>query len=198
MPWGQQFTEPEGTKAMTHATGSRGIYGLPDWVPMAEQHYLFHTETGFSIRAPARIANCHASTILRQVRRYEQRRDDPLIDDALRKLDAEHLDRTRIETRRDGTPMTIEFKAAELKTGHNKSQKPCPDIIDRRTLGPRHAACPQKAFGDGRCFGRRQRNGQSCGGSGWPIGPEHPNRNCRSCGRRDARPEGLDHLSDVG
>ena len=119
---------------MTHATGSRGIYGLPDWVPMAEQHYLFHTETGFSIRAPARIANCHASTILRQVRRYEQRRDDPLIDDALHKLDAEHLDRTRIETRRDGTPMTIEFKAAELKTGHNKSQKHCPILLTDKRL----------------------------------------------------------------
>ena len=64
-----------------HSTGT-----LPVWVPRAAVHYLAHTERGASIRALARANNCHPSTILRQVRRYEQRRDDPLIDDALRAL----------------------------------------------------------------------------------------------------------------
>jgi hypothetical protein len=59
---------------------------LPAWVPDAARNYLAHTETGLSIRALARASDCHASTILRQVRRFENRRDDPLIDDALRRL----------------------------------------------------------------------------------------------------------------
>lgn len=60
--------------------------GLPNWVPVAALHYLAHTERGVSIRALAKVRQCHPSTILRQVRRYEGRRDDPLIDDALRAL----------------------------------------------------------------------------------------------------------------
>ncbi len=59
---------------------------LPDWVPESARNYLVHTETGLPIRALARRARCHASTILRQIRRFENRRDDPLVDDALRQL----------------------------------------------------------------------------------------------------------------
>lgn len=59
---------------------------FPRWVPLAARHYLAHTENGHSIRSLARQNACHPSTILRQVRRFEQRRDDPLIDDALRSL----------------------------------------------------------------------------------------------------------------
>ena len=66
--------------------------GLPSWVPEAARNYLDHTEAGLPIRVLARRENVHASTILRQVRRYEGRRDDPLIDDALRAL-SHHLPR---------------------------------------------------------------------------------------------------------
>ncbi len=59
---------------------------MPGWVPVGAVHYLAHTEQGQSIRELARIAGCHASTISRQVRRIESRRDDPLIDAALRGL----------------------------------------------------------------------------------------------------------------
>jgi len=59
---------------------------LPPWVPDAVQHYLAHTVSGQSIRALARQNQCHPSTILRQVRRFEARRDDPLVDAALRAL----------------------------------------------------------------------------------------------------------------
>lgn len=61
---------------------------LPNWVPVAARHYLAHTEDGLSIRALARATDCHPSTILRQVRRFEGRRDDPLIDAALKSLAA--------------------------------------------------------------------------------------------------------------
>jgi len=60
-----------------------GRRGLPGWVPDAARHYVSHVEMGQPIRALARSAECHASTILRQIRRLETRRDDPLVDDAL-------------------------------------------------------------------------------------------------------------------
>lgn len=60
---------------------------IPDWVPVAVCRYLAHVESGRSIRSLAREAGCHASTILRQVRRYETRRDEPLIDMALRRME---------------------------------------------------------------------------------------------------------------
>ncbi|AVO39894.1 DUF6456 domain-containing protein [Pukyongiella litopenaei] len=61
---------------------------LPPWVPEGAQRYLAHTEAGLSIRELARVAGCHASTIMRQVRRVELRRDDPLVDAALTALAA--------------------------------------------------------------------------------------------------------------
>lgn len=45
--------------------------------------YLRHVESGVSIRALARETGCHASTILRRIRRFESRRDDPLVDRAI-------------------------------------------------------------------------------------------------------------------
>ncbi len=62
------------------------ISGVPSWVPHAAIHYLAHTETGTSIRALARKAGCHASTVSRQIRKFESRRDDLLVDEALRRL----------------------------------------------------------------------------------------------------------------
>lgn len=62
------------------------ITGLPDWVPAAVRIYLAHTEGGRSLRDIARCEGVHASTVLRQVRRFESRRDDPLIDCALGRL----------------------------------------------------------------------------------------------------------------
>ncbi|MDO5646491.1 DUF6456 domain-containing protein [Paracoccus sp. (in: a-proteobacteria)] len=47
------------------------------------QLYLRHVEQGETIRSLARQAGCHPSTILRRIRRFEQRRDDPLVDGAL-------------------------------------------------------------------------------------------------------------------
>ncbi len=58
----------------------------PDWVPKPVRAYLAHTEAGMSIRALARRAGVHPSTVLRQVRRCELLRDDPLADAALTRL----------------------------------------------------------------------------------------------------------------
>jgi len=74
---------------MTASQGQTASPRLPVWVPDAARHYLVHTETGLSIRALARANDCHPSTVLRQVRRFEGRRDDPLIDAALRALSSQ-------------------------------------------------------------------------------------------------------------
>jgi hypothetical protein len=71
---------------MTVTQGETGTHDFPVWVPDAARHYLVHTEKGVSIRAVARASDCHPSTVMRQVRRFEGRRDDPLIDAALRSL----------------------------------------------------------------------------------------------------------------
>lgn len=65
---------------------SEPVVDLPRWVPQGARHYLAHTSEGRSIRGLARNSGLHPSTVLRQVRRYETRRDDPLIDDALSEL----------------------------------------------------------------------------------------------------------------
>ena len=60
-----------------------GHPALPGWVPAAARLYLAHVERGRSIREIARGQGRHASTVLRQIRRFEGRRDDPLVDEAL-------------------------------------------------------------------------------------------------------------------
>ncbi|MDE9448990.1 helix-turn-helix domain-containing protein [Aliiroseovarius sp. Z3] len=58
------------------------------WLPDEVHLYLKHTEKGTSIRALARDMGVHASTVMRQVRKTEARRDDPLVDALLTRLGA--------------------------------------------------------------------------------------------------------------
>lgn len=58
----------------------------PGGVPVATRNYLAHVEGGQTIRALAKEAEVHPSTILRRVRRVEALRDDPLLDAALRRM----------------------------------------------------------------------------------------------------------------
>lgn len=72
---------------------SVGAAGRDD-LPEDAKLYLRHVEHGETIRALAREAGCHASTILRRIRRFEARRDDPLVDGALsdRPVDPARMD----------------------------------------------------------------------------------------------------------
>ncbi|WP_172328692.1 DUF6456 domain-containing protein [Mangrovicoccus sp. HB161399] len=89
--------------APPNIAGEPSTTGLPD----AVVHYLTHTELGHSIRRIARHAGCHASTISRQVRRFESRRDDPLIDEALDRLGQKHFARfDRTKTREEPATMS--------------------------------------------------------------------------------------------
>ncbi len=71
---------------MSLKTAKSTYVHVPGWVSDEVRRYLAHTEGGRSIRSLAREAGCHASTIMRQVRRYETRRDDLLVDLALSRL----------------------------------------------------------------------------------------------------------------
>ncbi|MDB2407044.1 DUF6456 domain-containing protein [Jannaschia sp.] len=61
---------------------------FPDWVPDAARTYVEHAFDGRPLRQVAAERGCSASTVLRQVRRIEQRRDDPLVDEAIERLAA--------------------------------------------------------------------------------------------------------------
>jgi len=63
----------------------------PKWVSAATSTYLQHVCLGVPIRELARRSGCHASTILRQVRKIETERDDPLKDEALDRLSASYF-----------------------------------------------------------------------------------------------------------
>ncbi|MEP2782040.1 MAG: DUF6456 domain-containing protein [Pseudoruegeria sp.] len=75
---------------MRRAPSGKKLTSLPDWLPIDVHHYLAHTASGKSIRSLARGAGCHASTVLRQIRKYEARREDPLVDEALQRIGHRH------------------------------------------------------------------------------------------------------------
>ena len=78
-----------GANHMSDRINDIGVKSIPNWVSPYAMRYLIHTEKGVSIRELARHSKCHASTISRQIRRIESRRDDPLFDAALTSLSAQ-------------------------------------------------------------------------------------------------------------
>lgn len=71
---------------MARHTTRPPVSAAPDWLPREARLYLDHVVHGQSLRSLARREGCNASTVLRMVRRYESRRDDPLLDQALTAL----------------------------------------------------------------------------------------------------------------
>ncbi|MBA3909015.1 MAG: helix-turn-helix domain containing protein [Rhodobacter sp.] len=99
---------------------------LPDWLPAAVRHYLHHTEDGTSFRALARREGLHPSTILRQVRRFESRREDPLMDEALSAVSRRALQSTDDPARKEDQPMSVHPR--------NSSAAPKAEICDEQSL----------------------------------------------------------------
>jgi lambda repressor-like predicted transcriptional regulator len=87
---------------------------LPEWLPDAVRLYLDHTEQGVSLRQLARREGCHASTVMRQVRRYECRRDDPLVDEALSALGRAQEKTKDSHSRKDTQNMTAPIRTESL------------------------------------------------------------------------------------
>nr|WP_073141244.1 DUF6456 domain-containing protein [Litoreibacter ascidiaceicola] len=105
---------------------------LPTWIPDAARRYLFHTEKGLSLRDLARREGCHASTILRQVRRFENRRDDPLVDEALHRLSRNFIHREPTDTLQGLPKMTAHARYhSETYSKANQASEPKgPALLD--------------------------------------------------------------------
>ena len=110
---------------------------LPSWVPEDALRYLAHTETGQPIRALARQAGCHASTVLRQIRKLENRREDYLVDEALCRLGREHFRRARkmhLTNETETDPMTALMRMS-VPTEIDPFEKEAHRILRRMTEG---------------------------------------------------------------
>jgi hypothetical protein len=85
----------------------------PAWLPHRLRCYIDHTSAGVSLRALARREGVHPSTVLRQVRRMESRRDDPLLDEAIATLGLAHPAHPHT-TRKDQNIMTAPMRQGGL------------------------------------------------------------------------------------
>ena len=104
------------------------VTALPTWLPDTVRLYLDHVEDGVSFRELARREGCHASTILRLVRRYETRRDDPLMDEALCAL-------VRVKMCTDDP--ANEHKESQLMSAHMRLAQESVDEVTIRHEGRR-------------------------------------------------------------
>lgn len=108
-------TAPSAARLSGHGGSNIGpIAALPAWLPDAVRLYLDHIEKGQSLRSLARREGCAASTVLRQVRRYESRRDDPLIDEALAALGKAHGLRRPVPVKESDPAMTAPIRADHI------------------------------------------------------------------------------------
>lgn len=100
---------------------------MPGWVPQDAQLYLAHTEHGVSMRHLAQQMGCHASTVMRRIRKLEMRRDDQLVDLALRRLGRHALsaDGTLCQTQKERPTMT---QSAFIRS------EPADDSLETRAL----------------------------------------------------------------
>lgn len=91
------------------------VVRMPGWLPDVVRHYLDHACEGLSLREIARREGLSASTVLRQVRRIENRRDDPLLDEALDSL-VRAADACAVAQPKDTPPMTAPLRSPSLLT----------------------------------------------------------------------------------
>lgn len=75
---------------MTDLTCTKLHQDITQFLPETAHRYLSHTLSGKPIREIARDVGLHASTVLRQIRKLEGQREDPLVDRALNSEDAGH------------------------------------------------------------------------------------------------------------
>ena len=87
---------------------------LPAWLPENFRRYIDHTNDGLSLRALARREGVSPSTVLRQVRRLESRRDDPLIDEAIAALRLSKRATKYPNDRKDSTAMTAPIRQTSM------------------------------------------------------------------------------------
>ncbi|MEZ5886554.1 MAG: DUF6456 domain-containing protein [Paracoccaceae bacterium] len=89
-----------------------GPAALPAWLPEDARLYLAHVCGARTLRDLARAEGCHASTVMRRVRAFEMRRDDPLVDEALSAFEAARPAMSDEPATKEGSPMS-----APIRTG---------------------------------------------------------------------------------
>lgn len=128
-----------GTSCSDHRSDEVATPAADDSASDDARLYLRHVEEGRSIRALAREAGCHASTILRRIRRFESRRDDPLVDSALAKAapadDADHRQTLRI-LRRLAEPRAIMATAEGMEKAIISRDDIRTAVLERRLAEP--------------------------------------------------------------
>ncbi len=82
-PLNLQMVSPASEPTAPLSLARRPMQNLPEWTPDVVRIYLEHTEEGVSYRILAERHGSHPSTVMRQIRRFEARRDDPILDEAL-------------------------------------------------------------------------------------------------------------------
>lgn len=90
--------------------------GIPEGaLPHRTRVYLAHVSGGVSMRALSRQLGVHPSTVHRNVRRIEDRRDDPLFDEALASIDQAMPSEATVAPAKETTPMSLckPLRAAE-------------------------------------------------------------------------------------
>ncbi len=87
---------------------------LPAWLPENFRRYIDHTSDGLSLRALAKREGVSPSTVLRQVRRLESRRDDPLMDEAIVALRLSYLSTKNTTDRKDSPAMTAPIRQSGM------------------------------------------------------------------------------------
>lgn len=90
---------------------AQGPAAWPVWLPDGARLYLDHVQGSRTIRELARAEGCHASTVLRRVRAFEMRRDDPLVDEALRLLEESALPATDHHSLPEGNIMSAPIRS---------------------------------------------------------------------------------------
>jgi len=104
---------------------------MPTWVPESAQLYLAHTEAGEPIRALAREIGTHASTVLRRIRSFETRRDDLLVDDALRRLGRHYAPKNRAGSPPKETDMAQPANIQSISPSDSRFEKDSLRILRR-------------------------------------------------------------------
>lgn len=139
--------------ALHHATAAsaapRPGAGAPDWLPDHAAIYVAHTSGGVPIRAIARARGCAASTVLRQVRRVEASRDDPLIDEAIERLARSHVARCAgIAINEELAPMSVHAARSNAATAATAAPaaEPPAERIEREARRILRRLCEKGAF----------------------------------------------------
>lgn len=118
-------------------------HAIPSWLPESTATYIAHVCNGVSLREIARVKGCHASTVMRQVRKVEAMRDDPLIDEALERLAIPPILEIGAEINNEEPPMMSQ--KADRSTCMKPDERPN-QRIDREARRILRRLCEKGAF----------------------------------------------------